>query len=171
MKNHVLIQGRVWVFGDNVNTDSIIPGRFVYSTDWESICKHLFEGLDQSLASKIQDGDIIVGGRNFGCGSARPAPYAMKRAGIACAVAKSFSRVFLRNAIDSGFPILECDLTDKVISGEEIKVDFSTSTVTLLASGEELKGQPLPKFMLDILQAGGVIPYTRKKLEFEERSQ
>jgi 3-isopropylmalate dehydratase small subunit len=168
MKGRHVIRGRVWILGDNVNTDVILPGRFVYSTDQEAIRSHLFEGVDPTLSSRLKAGDIIVGGKNFGCGSARSAAGAMRRAGIACVVAKSFGRVFFRNAIDSGLPVLECDAEEAVKPEEEVEVDLDEALVTVVRSGRTMQGRPMAGFILDILDAGGVIPYTRNKLHGKE---
>jgi 3-isopropylmalate/(R)-2-methylmalate dehydratase small subunit len=156
-------RGRVWTAGDNIDTDMILPGRFLYNPDKNAIRGHLFEGLDPTFNARIREGDLFVGGRNFGCGSARPAPLAMQMCGIQCVVAKSFSRTFLRSAIDTGVPILECDLTGKVRDGVEIVVDVESATVTL-TTGEVLQGVPFPPFILAIFRAGGIIPYTRAEL-------
>jgi 3-isopropylmalate dehydratase small subunit len=156
-------KGRVWTVGDNIDTDMILPGRFLYATDRQALRQALFEGLDPSLAARIRDGDIFVAGRNFGCGSARPAPAAMRAAGICCVVAQSFSRTFLRGAIDSGVPILECDIHGRVADGDVIDVDVAAATVSL-ADGSVQSGVPYPGFVLDILRIGGILPYTRQQL-------
>jgi 3-isopropylmalate dehydratase small subunit len=163
MEKTLQFRGRVWTAGDNIDTDMILPGRFLYNPDKNAIKGHLFEGLDPTLNERIRPGDLFVGGRNFGCGSARPAPLAMQLCGIRCVLAKSFSRTFLRSAIDTGVPILECDLTGKVRDGDEIGVDVAQATVTL-ASGEVLRGTPFPPFILEIFRVGGIIPYTRAEL-------
>jgi len=156
-------EGRVWTLGDHIDTDMILPGRFLYATDRQALRQALFEGLDPSLAAKIRDGDIVVGGRNFGCGSARPAAAAMRASGICCVVAKSFSRTFLRGAIDSGVPILECDIHSRVRDGDVIRVDVAAANVCL-ADGSIVGGKPYPDFVLDILRIGGVLEYTRRQL-------
>lgn len=156
-------QGRVWTVGDNIDTDMILPGRFLYATDRQALRQALFEGLDPSLAAKIGDGDIVVAGRNFGCGSARPAAAAMRAAGICCVVAQSFSRTFLRGAIDSGVPVLECDVRGRIAEGDVIGVDVAAATVSL-ADGTLVAGKPYPSFILDILRVGGILPYTRHQL-------
>lgn len=156
-------RGRVWTVGDNVDTDMILPGRFLYATDRQALRQALFEGLDPTLAAKLREGDIFVAGRNFGCGSARPAAAAMRAAGICCVVAQSFSRTFLRGAIDSGVPVLECDVHGRVADGDVIGVDIVAATVSL-ADGTVLPGKPYPDFILDVLRAGGILPYTRQQL-------
>jgi len=156
-------QGRVWTLGDNIDTDMILPGRFLYAIDKQALRQALFEGLDPLFAAKLRDGDIVVAGRNFGCGSARPAAAAMRMAGVCCVVAQSFSRTFLRGAIDSGVPVLECDVVDRVRDGDMIRVDVAGATVSL-ADGSVLPGNPYPSFVLDILRIGGILPYTRQQL-------
>lgn len=156
-------KGRVWTVGDNIDTDIILPGRFLYATDRQALRQALFEGLDPTLAAKLRDGDIFVAGRNFGCGSARPAAAAMRAAGVSCVVAQSFSRTFLRGAIDSGVPILECDIAGCIVNGDVIQVDIAAATVSL-ADGRVFLGNPYPSFVLDVLRIGGILPYTRQQL-------
>ena len=156
-------QGRVWTVGDHIDTDMILPSRFLYETDVDALRGHLFEGLDPTLGQRIQPGDIFVAGGNFGCGSARPAPRAMHMCGVSCIVARTFSRTFLRSAIDTGVPILECDLTGKVSNGDVVTVDVGAAHVEL-PSGELVRGQAFPGFILDMIREGGVVPYTRNHL-------
>jgi 3-isopropylmalate/(R)-2-methylmalate dehydratase small subunit len=141
----------------------ILPGRFLYAVNKTALKAHVFEGLDPSLAAKIRSGDIFIGGRNFGCGSARPAARAMQNAGIVCIIAKSFSRTFLRSAIDTGVPILECDLLGLVKDGDVVSVDVEKAIVTL-PSQAQVTGKAFPEFILDIFRAGGIITYTRDAL-------
>jgi methanogen homoaconitase small subunit len=150
--------GRVWKYGDNVDTDVIIPGKYLRSADFRVFAEHAMEGIDPGF--KPAAGDIIVAGRNFGCGSSREqAPLAIKHAGVSCVVAKSFARIFFRNAINVGLPIVEADVADTVQKGDVIEVDLDTGYVT--AGGVRYSSTRLPDFLQDILNAGGLVAYRR----------
>ncbi|MCD1295690.1 3-isopropylmalate dehydratase [Methanocella sp. CWC-04] len=151
-------RGKVWKYGDNVDTDVIIPGKYLRSTDYNVFAEHAMEGIDPDF--KPQKGDIIVAGNNFGCGSSREqAPIALKYAGIDCVVARSFARIFFRNAINVGLPIVEADVADAVSKGEIIEVDLDSGIVT--ANGKEYTSTKLPDFLQEILEAGGLVAYRR----------
>jgi methanogen homoaconitase small subunit len=154
----VKLIGRVWKYGDNVDTDVIIPGKYLRTADLRTFGEHAMEGIDPSF--KPATGDIVVAGKNFGCGSSREqAPLALKYAGISCVIAKSFSRIFFRNAINVGLPIVEADVYDAVQKGDTIEVDLDIGKVR--AGGREYNSTMLPGFLQDILNAGGLVAYRR----------
>jgi methanogen homoaconitase small subunit len=154
------IIGRVWKFGDNIDTDVIIPGKYLRTKNMEVFAAHAMEGIDPEFAKRVEHGDIIVAGRNFGCGSSREqAPLALKYAGIACIIAKSFARIFFRNAINVGLPLMEADVEcqDRC----EIRVDLLKGEVEI--SGKSIsKGNKLPDFLLEILTDGGLVAHRKK---------
>ncbi len=160
-----MISGRAWKFGDHINTDLIIPGRYLDDYHIPNLAKHVMEDVDPDFARKVQKGDVIVAGRNFGCGSSREqAPAALKAAGVAAVVAVSFARIFYRNAINVGLPVVICpEANDVVIEGEVIEVDLEEGVLRTSAH-KELKFKPLPPFLREILDEGGLVPYARKKL-------
>lgn len=162
-----MIRGRVIKLGDNINTDLVIAGRYKFrSVTIEDMVKHIFEDLDPTLASKIKPGDIIVAGRNFGCGSSREqAPRVMVAAGISAVVAKSFARIFFRNAINVGLPAVTVDekFVDSVLDGDTLEIDLEKSIVKNLTNKMETAFKPFPQQLLEILGSGGLIPYVRKK--------
>jgi methanogen homoaconitase small subunit len=157
-----MIRGKVWIFGDNVDTDVIIPGKYLRTKDPSLWAEHVMEGLDPTFSSKVQKGDVIVAGRNFGSGSSREqAPRALKEAGVDAVVAKSFARIFYRNAINVGLPPVEVDAELKCKEGEIAEVDLSSGTVKI---GEHVfQGTKLPDFLLEILQNGGLVAHRRKQ--------
>lgn len=163
------IKGRVWKFGDDIDTDIIIPGRYLVITDENELAKHVMEGLDPEFYSKTEEGDIILAGKNFGCGSSREhAPIALKAAGISAVVAESFARIFYRNAINVGFPLLESEkISSSFDEGEEIELDMDKGVLKNERTGKEYKVKKLPEFMLEILNNGGLIPYLKEKLKEE----
>ena len=163
------IKGRVWKFGDDIDTDIIIPGRYLVLTDENELAKHAMEGLDPEFYSKTEEGDIILAGKNFGCGSSREhAPIALKAAGISAVVAESFARIFYRNAINVGFPLLESEkISSSFDEGEEIELDMDKGVLKNERTGKEYKVKKLPEFMLEILNNGGLIPYLKEKLKEE----
>ena len=163
------IKGRVWKFGDDIDTDIIIPGRYLVLTDENELAKHAMEGLDPEFYSKTKEGDIILAGTNFGCGSSREhAPIALKAAGISAVVAESFARIFYRNAINVGFPLLESEkISSSFDEGEEIELDMDKGVLKNERTGKEYKVKKLPEFMLEILNNGGLIPYLKEKLKEE----
>ncbi|MBO8129143.1 MAG: 3-isopropylmalate dehydratase small subunit [Peptococcaceae bacterium] len=159
------LQGRAWKFGDNIDTDVIIPARYLNTTDPEELAKHCMEDADPSFAARVQEGDIIVGGANFGCGSSREhAPLAIKSAGVACVIARSFARIFYRNAFNIGLPILECsEAVDGIAAGDTVSVDTATGVITNITRRETYQAQPIPSFMQEIIAAGGLINYVKGK--------
>lgn len=162
-----MIRGRVWKFGDNVDTDVIIPARYLNTTDPEELAKHCMEDVDPEFPKKVRKGDIIVAGRNFGCGSSREhAPIAIKSAGISCVIAESFARIFYRNAFNTGLLILECpEAVKDAETGDELEVDIDEGRITNLTKGKTYKIKPLPQFMKEILEDGGLIPHIMKKFQ------
>ncbi|NPA15511.1 MAG: 3-isopropylmalate dehydratase small subunit [Deferribacteres bacterium] len=160
------IKGRVWKFGDHIDTDVIIPARYLNTSDPYELAKHCMEDADPEFASKVKEGDIIVAGENFGCGSSREhAPIAIKYAGISCVVAKSFARIFFRNAFNTGLPIVECpEAVEKTDEGDELLVDLEAGKIVNLTKGLEFEIEPIPDFMMELLKAGGLIPYIKSKV-------
>ena len=152
------LKGKVFKYGDDVDTDVIIPARFLVTSDPNELKAHCFEDLDKDFVSKVESGDIVVAGTNFGCGSSREhATIALKASGVSCVIAKSFARIFYRNAINIGLPILECDMVDKVNKGDNVTVDLKSGTVINVTSGEIFKAKPFPDFILDIIRRGGLM--------------
>ena len=153
--------GRVFKYGDNVDTDVIIPARYLNATKGEELAKHCMEDIDKDFVNKVQKGDIIVANKNFGCGSSREhAPLAIKCAGVSCVIAETFARIFYRNAINIGHPIIECPEAAKAIeSGHEVEVDFDSGVITDKTTGESFTGQAFPPFMQKIITAGGLVNY------------
>lgn len=155
-----LIVGQVWKFGDSINTDEIIPGKYLRNKDMQIFAAHAMEGIDPEFTKKFRFGDIIVAGTNFGCGSSREqAPLALKYAGISCVIAKSFARIFFRNAINIGLPLIEVDIECQ--EGDEVKVDLVKGEVTV-SERNIFKGNKLPDFLLEILNDGGLVAHRRK---------
>ena len=161
------LTGTVWKYGDNVDTDIIIPARYLNVSTPEELAQHCMEDLDTSFVGAVQPGDIIVGGENFGCGSSREhAPLAIKGAGVSCVVAKSFARIFYRNAINIGLPILECpEAVEETGKGDRLVVDLRAGTVANERTGRTYQTSPFPDFIMEIVQAGGLVPYTRERLQ------
>ena len=152
-------QGTVIKYGDNIDTDVIIPARYLNTWLPEELAKHCMEDIDKDFASKIKPGDIMVGGANFGCGSSREhAPIAIKASGISCVIAKDFARIFYRNAINIGLPILECaEASADIENGDEVAVDFDTGVLTNMTKNKTYQAVAFPQFMQDIINAGGLI--------------
>ncbi|MBE6052142.1 MAG: 3-isopropylmalate dehydratase small subunit [Clostridium sp.] len=159
------VKGRVFKYGDNVDTDVIIPARYLNTSDPKELAAHCMEDIDLDFVKKVQDGDIIVANKNFGCGSSREhAPLAIKTAGVSCVIASTFARIFYRNAINIGLPILECDEAVKAIdAGDELEVDFATGVIKNLTKNESYKGEPFPAFMQKIIDNNGLIGYINNK--------
>ncbi len=158
------MKGTAWKFGNDIDTDIIIPGRYLIYTDEERLSKHCMEGLDDKFSEKCKKGDFIVAGKNFGCGSSREhAPIALKGVGVAGVIAESFARIFYRNATNVGVPLLEAPgITEIIDDGEEIDVDMDIGTITS-QSGKTIEFKKLPPFMLEILKQGGLIEYLKNK--------
>lgn len=159
-------KGRIFKYGDNVDTDVIIPARYLTSFDPKELAAHCMEDIDLTFAKKVKAGDIMVAGNNFGCGSSREhAPIAIKGAGISCVIARSFARIFYRNAVNIGLPILECpEAVDGAAAGDELEVDFDTGAVRNLTKGKSYVAAPFPPFMRKIMDAGGLINYSKAKI-------
>lgn len=152
-------KGTVFKYGDNIDTDVIIPARYLNTSDPKELASHCMEDIDTEFIKKVKQGDIMVGEKNFGCGSSREhAPIAIKEAGISCVIAKSFARIFYRNSINIGLPILECEqAANEIKNGDEVEVDFSTGAIHDLTSGKSYQAQPFPEFIQDIISSGGLI--------------
>ncbi|MFQ5710521.1 MAG: 3-isopropylmalate dehydratase small subunit [Candidatus Geothermarchaeales archaeon] len=160
------VRGRVWRYGDNIDTDGIFPGRYLNIFKPEEMARHAMEGVDPGFLKKMRRGDVVVAGKNFGCGSSRDqAATCLKYAGVSAIIAKSFSRIFYRNAINQGLPILTSEeIHGRVEDGQEVEVDASRGLVKNLTTGETIKATPLPDFVMDIIVDGGLIPHLRKKV-------
>ena len=160
------IEGTTWKFGDNVDTDVIIPARYLSMSDPDELACHCMEDIDPTFASQVQTGDLIVAGENFGCGSSREhAPLAIKGAGVSCVVASSFARIFYRNAINVGLPILECPAAaNDAQDGQRLRVDLGSGRVHNMATGQVYQAEPYPPFMMAIIDAGGLVPLTQRRL-------
>ena len=153
--------GSVFKYGDNVDTDVIIPARYLNSSDPKELALHCMEDIDKDFVKNVKEGDIIVADYNFGCGSSREhAPLAIKAAGVSCVIASTFARIFYRNSINIGLPIIECPEASKAIAaGDEVEVDFDSGLITDKTTGESFKGQAFPPFMQKIIASGGLINY------------
>jgi 3-isopropylmalate/(R)-2-methylmalate dehydratase small subunit len=162
------MKGKAFKFGDNISTDLIVPGRLAHlRSNLPELAKHVLEDADPTFASRVKEGDFVVGGNNFGLGSSREhAPLVIKMAGVSAVLAKSVARIFFRNAINRGLPVLICD-TDKINDGDELEVDLKQGIVKDLTNGNELKFQKIPDAMLSILQEGGLMPYIKKYGDFQ----
>ena len=159
------IRGKVWKFGDNIDTDVIIPYKWKARTnDPHELAKHAMEGLDPEFSKKVKPGDVIVAGKNFGCGSSREqAPIALKYAGISAVIADSFARIFYRNAFNIGLPpLIVPGMAEKVKEGDEIEIDLETGTIKIISTGETLKFKPVKGFMRELLNEGGIVNYYKK---------
>jgi len=158
-------KGFVHKYGDNVDTDVIIPARYLNIADRKELAAHCMEDIDADFVGKVKKGDIMVGGQNFGCGSSREhAPMVILESGISCVIAKTFARIFYRNAINIGLPILECpEAGEKIEAGNEISVDFNTGIITNISKGESYTAAPFPAFIKEIISAGGLLASIKKK--------
>ena len=152
-------QGHVFKYGDNVDTDVIIPARYLNTADARELARHCMEDIDTEYVSKVQPGDIMVAGWNFGCGSSREhAPLVIKTCGTGCVIAKSFARIFYRNAINIGMPILECETAaDEIQPGDEVSIDFDTGIITNITAGKTYRAEPFPEFIQNIIRKGGLL--------------
>ena len=157
-------EGKVFRYGDNVDTDVIIPARYLNTSDGKELASHCMEDIDPSFVRNVGNGDIIVAGRNFGCGSSREhAPIAIKEAGVSCVIASTFARIFFRNSINIGLPILECpEASDEIKAGDRVSVDFSTGVILDETTGKEYRAEPFPPFMQSLIEAGGLAPYIKE---------
>ena len=156
---------KIYKYKDNVDTDVIIPARYLNSFDAKELASHAMVDIDPTFASTVEEGDIIVAGQNFGCGSSREhAPLCLKTAGVKCVIAKSFARIFYRNSINIGFPIMECEeAADKIEKGDEVEVDFSTGVITNKTKNETYQSQPFPEFLQKMIDADGLVNYVNSK--------
>lgn len=164
------MKGKAWKLGSNINTDVIIPGKYLNITEPAELGKHFMEGIDKEFAKMIICGDILVAGVNFGCGSSREhAPIATQAAGIACIIAESFARIFYRNSINIGLPIIECPrAVERIEERNIVEINFNLGKILNITKGEGYEFSPFPPFLEDIIQSGGLIDYSRKRLK--ERS-
>ena len=159
-------KGTVFKFGENIDTDGIIPARYLNISEADELAKYVMEDVDSNFVEKKNNGDIIMATTNFGCGSSREhAPLAIKAAGISCVIAESFARIFYRNAINIGLPILECkEAVNNTNSGDILEIELGKGEIINLTNGKQFKANPYPDFMMQLIAAGGLIEYTRKKL-------
>ena len=158
------VSGKTYKYGDNVDTDVIIPARYLNTPDAKELAKHCMEDIDTSFATTVKPGEIMIAGKNFGCGSSREhAPLAIKTCGIACVIAATFARIFYRNALNIGLPILECpEAAQAIKAGDEVEVDFASGVITDKTTGKSFQGEPFPPFMQELIAAGGLAAYRCK---------
>ncbi|MCK4444098.1 MAG: 3-isopropylmalate dehydratase small subunit [Thermoplasmata archaeon] len=157
--------GKAWKYGDDINTDVIFPGRYLAITDPEEMAEHAMEDLDPDFVNSVQEGDVVVAGSYFGCGSSREqAVTCLKYTGVSAIIAKSFARIFFRNAVNLGMPVVQCSETDKIESGDEIELDLEGGVLKIVNKDEVLQFKPLPVFILGIIEDGGLIPNLKKRL-------
>ncbi len=161
-----MIQGKVIKYGDNIDTDVIIPARYLNTSDPKELAQHCMEDLDKDFVKKVQKGDIMVAGKNFGCGSSREhAPIAIKASGISCVIAETFARIFYRNAINIGLPIMECpEAARDIEDGDIVSVDVYSGVITNITKNKTYQGTPFPEFMQDIIKAGGLMNYVKGRV-------
>ncbi len=159
-------KGFVHKYGDNIDTDVIIPARYLNSSDPEELAKHCMVDIDREFTTRVKKGDIMVGRKNFGCGSSREhAPIAIRAAGIDCVIAETFARIFFRNALNIGLPILECpDAAREIEDGDEVEVEFESGVIRDLTTGKTYQSEPFPPFMRELIEAGGLVSYVNRKL-------
>lgn len=159
------LKGKVWRYGDNIDTDVIIPARYLNTFDPKELASHCMVDIDETFAKNVKDGDIMVGGKNFGCGSSREhAPVAIKASGVPVVIAASFARIFYRNCINIGLPLLEIGAdVEKIHVGDELSVDVSTGVIHDLTTGDTFQAHPLPGFIQDIAKAGGLVEYVKQQ--------
>jgi len=160
------LKGRAHKYGDHVNTDVIIPARYLTVSDADYLAAHCMEDLDPEFVKRVQPGDVLIGGEDFGCGSSREqAPIAIKAAGISAVIARSFARIFFRNAINIGLPVLVSpEAAAEIQAGDEVEIDLSAGAITDTTRGKSYQAQAFPAFLREIIAAGGLIPYTRRRL-------
>ena len=159
------VSGKTHKYGDNVDTDVIIPARYLNTPDAQELAKHCMEDIDAGFAARVRPGEIMGAGRNFGCGSSREhAPLAIKACGVACVIAATFARIFYRNALNIGLPILECpEAAAAIKAGDTVSVDFDTGVITDETTGQTFRGEPFPPFMQELIAAGGLAAYRRAR--------
>jgi 3-isopropylmalate/(R)-2-methylmalate dehydratase small subunit len=161
------VKGRVWRFGNDVDTDAIIPARYLNTSDPAELARHVMEDADKDFPGKVQQGDILVAGKNFGCGSSREhAPIAIKAAGIQAVIAKSFARIFYRNSFNIGLPIFEsAEASEKIMEGDIVEIDAGSGVIKNITRKEQYEAKPIPPFMQELIGAGGLIEWTKKKIK------
>ncbi|MGI6732183.1 MAG: 3-isopropylmalate dehydratase small subunit [Anaerovoracaceae bacterium] len=159
--------GKVFKYGDNVDTDVIIPARHLVTSDPAELAKHCMEDIDKDFVNKVEKGDVIVAGKNFGCGSSREhAPIAIKASGVSCVIAPSFARIFYRNSFNTGMPILECaEAAEKIEAGDQVVVDFASGKIENLTKKETYQAQPFPPFIQKIIEKDGLVNYVKENIE------
>ena len=159
------MKGKVWKYGNNIDTDVIIPARYLNDPDPKALASHCMCDIDENFAGKVEPGDIMVGGWNFGCGSSREhAPVSIQASGVSCVIAASFARIFYRNAINIGFPILECpEAAEAINAGDTVSVDTSTGVIKDETTGESFQAKPFPEFIQNIIESGGLLSYLKNK--------
>ena len=167
----MILKGQVHKFGANVDTDVIIPARYLNVSEPAELSRHCMEDIDPQFIKKVKKGDMILADSNFGCGSSREhAPMAIKAAGVSCVIARSFARIFFRNAINIGLPLLECaECVEKIRSGDILEVDLSTGKIVNLTGNQEFTAKPYPEFMSELINAGGLIEYSKNRLAKKEK--
>ena len=160
------IKGKTWKFGNDIDTDAIIPARYLNTTDPAALASHCMEDADAAFASRVKPGDVIAAGKNFGCGSSREhAPIAIKASGVACVIAHSFARIFYRNALNMGLPILECpEGAERIQTGDELEIDLDSGAIENLTRKEKYTAQPIPPFMQKLIKAGGLMEYVKEQM-------
>ena len=163
----MLLRGRVWKFGNDIDTDAIIPARYLNTSDPKELAKHLMENADKEFPIKVKTGDILVAGKNFGCGSSREhAPIAIKAAGIQAVIAKNFARIFYRNAFNIGLPIFEsADASEKIQETDEVEINADEGIIRNLRTNEAYRANSIPPFMRELIDAGGLIEWTKRKIK------
>ena len=163
----MILEGKVHKYGNDVNTDVIIPARYLNVSDPDELAEHCMEDIDPTFISNVKQGDIIVAGSNFGCGSSREhAPLAIKTSGVACVIAQSFARIFFRNAIDIGLPLLECgEALNEIEAGDKLEIDITSGKIDDISRHKTLFSKPYPDFMMRIINAGGLVNYTKNNLK------
>ncbi|MCC6347590.1 MAG: 3-isopropylmalate dehydratase small subunit [Nitrospirales bacterium] len=163
----MLLKGKVWRFGDDIDTDAIIPARYLTTSDPAELARHVMEDADKDFPGKVKPGDIIVAGKNFGCGSSREhAPIAIKAAGMQAVIAKSFARIFYRNAFNIGLPIFESpEASERIREGDTVEIDADNGVIRNNTTGESYTAKPIPPFMQELIAAGGLIEWTKNKLK------
>ena len=161
----MILKGKSWKYGDDINTDLIIPARYLTTSDPAELAKHCMEDEDAEFPKKVKKGDFIIGGKNFGCGSSREhAPISIKAAGVSAVIAKSFARIFYRNAFNMGLLILECREADQIKTNDELEVDTDKGVIRNITQGKSYSVVPVPSFMVELLAAGGLLNYMKKRV-------
>jgi 3-isopropylmalate/(R)-2-methylmalate dehydratase small subunit len=163
----MIVKGKVFKYGDNIDTDVIIPARHLNTSDPKELAKYCMEDIDKTFAERVEEGDIIVGGKNFGCGSSREhAPIAIKASGVSCVIANSYARIFYRNSFNIGLPIMECDeAVEGIDEGNIVEINFDTGEIHNITKNETYKAQPFPDFIQNIINSGGLVEYVKKSIQ------